>query len=100
MSINVFQISAINSKMFMNGGGSDPTRDAGAYASEYAQQPDNINGQLARYTAMMGVWSNVAIERPINSPVAGSYSQDTGYNQSTAPTHFRGVRTAATSFAP
>jgi hypothetical protein len=83
MAINVFQIAAINGKMFSNSGGSDPTRDAGAYASEYPQQPDNINGQLARYMSIYGVWSNVAINASISGPVAGSYSQGNGYNQST-----------------
>jgi hypothetical protein len=86
MAVNVFQIGTINGKMMFNSG-SDATRKAGAYVSEYPLQPDNLNGQLARYTRIFGMWQNAALTQSSNNTFIGSYGQDNGYNQSTGPSN-------------
>lgn len=76
MSIHIFQISQLNCNLF-NGGGYNLN---GPYVSEFPQQPDNINGQLARYFGIMGVWSDVSIGTGLTQIAGnqGSYGMPTG----------------------
>ena len=54
MAVNIFQVQQINGDLFT---GSRPS-NAGVFASEYPLSPDNINGNLARYTKICGIWSS------------------------------------------
>jgi hypothetical protein len=76
MSIHIFQISLLNDNLF--NGSTYGTN--GPYTSEFPQQPDNINGQLARYYGIMGVWSDVAIGAGLTQAAnnQGSYGMPTG----------------------
>jgi hypothetical protein len=55
MAVNIFQVAQINGDLFSTG--NRPSL-AGVYASEYPLIPDNINGNLARYTKIVGIWSS------------------------------------------
>jgi hypothetical protein len=83
MGINVFQINALNTIMLGNPHGGN--NFAGPYASEYPIQPDNINGQLSRYTKLFSVWGQACLNASAANPVAGSYGQDTGTGLSPLP---------------
>lgn len=81
MSVHVFQISALNGALFT----SFSNAPAGAYTSDYAQQPDNVNGNLSRYYGIYGVWADVTVSGGLqaSNSNAGSYGMPTGVNNST-----------------
>src|SRR5271166_4281231 len=74
MAVNIFQVGDINTNLF--GSGSNPTAaTTGVYASEYPLIADNFNGQLSRYTKIMGVWPSNFINSTSGYP-AGSGGND------------------------
>src|SRR5208282_31096 len=74
MAVNIFQVGDINTNLF--GTGVNPNAaQTGVYASEYPLLADNYNGQLSRYTKIMGVWPSNFINNTTGYP-AGSGGND------------------------
>jgi hypothetical protein len=97
MAVNIFQVAQINGDLF--GTGSHPA-NAGVFASEYPLLPDNINGNLARYTKICGIWSSSTQNNttPYPAGVGGdSWSQPNGFGIAGRPNGGYFVRAVLTS---
>src|SRR5271156_3729926 len=68
MAVNIFQVNQINNDLFSTG--STPA-NAGVYASEYPLFPDNINGNLSRYTKIAGIWPSSVQNSSAGYPAGG-----------------------------
>src|SRR5271167_1696950 len=83
MAVNIFQVNQINTDLFSTGG--SPAQ-AGVYASEYSLVPDNINGNLSRYTKTAGIWPSSMQNNTTGYPAGGggnsSWSTPNGGPQS------------------
>lgn len=77
MALNVFEILALHNNLFFDPitSGSN-SRGGGAWASEFPLVADNINGQLARYTRIAGVWQSANISN--TSTDHNSFAQNNG----------------------
>jgi hypothetical protein len=97
MAVNIFQVAQINGDLFSFG--NKPT-NAGVFASEYPLFPDNINGNLARYTKICGIWSSSTQNNttPYPAGVGGdSWSQPNGFGIAGRPNGGYFVRAVLTS---
>lgn len=74
MALNAFEIVALQNNMFYGVG--NTSRGGGAFASEFPLVADNINGQLARYTRLAGVWQSANITS--TTTVSNSTAQNNG----------------------
>jgi hypothetical protein len=83
MAVNIFQVNQINNDLFS--AGSNPAL-AGVYASEYPLYPDNINGNLSRYTKIAGIWPSSMLNSSTGYPAGAggnsSWAQPNGGPQS------------------
>lgn len=71
MAVNIFQVNQINGDLFSTG--INPA-NAGVYASEYPLFPDNINGNLSRYTKIAGIWPSSIQNSSVGYPAGGGGS--------------------------
>lgn len=98
MAVNVFQVNQINGDLFSSGA---TPASAGIYASEYSLFPDNINGNLSRYTKIGGLWpsavQNNTAGYPAGSGGNSSWSQPNGLGIAGRPSGGYYVRSVLTT---
>ena len=76
MAINVFEISALHNNMLHTGTTSNDVADA--KASEFPLVADNLNGQLARYVCLAGVFASASIGDTPGTTSNASWGQANG----------------------